>query len=57
MAKVARAFTGRDVILKMDAQYHGSNDTFEFGPSTERDRSTPVPLMEGLPANLAEVST
>jgi glutamate-1-semialdehyde 2,1-aminomutase len=54
MAKVARAFTGRDVVLKMDAQYHGSNDTFEFGPSVHGDRSAPMPLMHGLPGNLAE---
>lgn len=54
MVKVARAFTGRDVILKMDAHYHGSNDTFEFGPSPDGDRSRATPLMEGLPRNLAE---
>ncbi len=53
MVKVARAFTGRDLILKMDAQYHGSNDTFEFGPSDGADRTAAAPLMEGVARNLA----
>jgi glutamate-1-semialdehyde 2,1-aminomutase len=56
MVKVARAFTGRDLILKMDAQYHGSNDTFEFGPTAApgADRSRPSPVMDGVARNLAE---
>jgi glutamate-1-semialdehyde 2,1-aminomutase len=54
MVKVARAFTGRDVILKMDAQYHGSNDTFEFGPSAGEARERPAALMEGVARNLAD---
>ncbi len=66
MVKVARAFIGRDVILKMDATYHGSNDTFEFGPSgagdpsadgvasVAGDPSAAAPLMEGLARNLAD---
>jgi glutamate-1-semialdehyde 2,1-aminomutase len=54
MVKVARAFTGRDLILKMDAQYHGSNDTFEFGPSLGADRGRPAPIMDGIARNLAQ---
>jgi glutamate-1-semialdehyde 2,1-aminomutase len=54
MVKVARAFTGRDLILKMDAQYHGSHDTFEFGPSAQAERSRATPVMEGAPRNLAD---
>ena len=54
MVKVARAFTGRDLIMKMDAQYHGSNDTFEFGPSAQGDRTQPARLMEGVPRSLAD---
>jgi glutamate-1-semialdehyde 2,1-aminomutase len=54
MVKVARAFTGRDLIMKMDAQYHGSHDIFEFGPSTGTDRSRPTPVMEGSPRNLTD---
>lgn len=54
MVKVARAFTGRDVVLKMGASYHGSNDTFEFGPPADGDRSRATPLMDGLPGNLAD---
>ena len=53
MVKMARAFTGRDVILKMGASYHGSNDTFEFGPGDNSDPSRAAPLMEGLPRNLS----
>jgi glutamate-1-semialdehyde 2,1-aminomutase len=56
MVKVARAFTGRDLILKMGASYHGSHDIFEFGPSQSSagDGSRAAPLMEGLPRNLTE---
>jgi glutamate-1-semialdehyde 2,1-aminomutase len=54
MVKVARAFTGRDVILKMGASYHGSYDTFEFGPSRAGDPTRAEPLMEGLPRNLPD---
>jgi glutamate-1-semialdehyde 2,1-aminomutase len=55
MVKVARAFTGRDLILKMDAQYHGSNDTFEFGPSLDGGpRERAAALMEGVARNLAQ---
>ena len=53
MIKVARAFTGRDLVMKMDAAYHGCGDMFEFGPSAG-DPTRPAPLMEGLPANLAD---
>jgi len=53
MIKVARAFTRRDMIMKMDAAYHGCGDLFEFGPAPD-DPSRPVPLMDGLPANLAD---
>jgi glutamate-1-semialdehyde 2,1-aminomutase len=54
MVKVARAFTGRDVILKLDASYHGSHDIFEFGPSSGGDRSRGTPIMEGIPRNLPD---
>ena len=53
MIKVARAFTGRDLIMKMDAAYHGSGDLFEFGPSAD-DPTRAAPLMAGLPTNLAD---
>jgi glutamate-1-semialdehyde 2,1-aminomutase len=52
MVKVARAFTGRDLILKMGAAYHGSGDLFEFGPAPEDGRRA-APLMAGVPENLA----
>jgi len=53
MIKVARAFTGRELVMKMDAAYHGCGDLFEFGPSAD-DPARPEPLMAGLPANLAD---
>ena len=53
MVKVARAYTGRDLIMKMDAFYHGCGDLFEFGPSAD-DPTRPAPLMAGLPRNLAD---
>ena len=53
MIKLARAFTGRDLVMKMDASYHGCGDLFEFGPSAD-DPTRAAPLMDGLPANLAD---
>jgi len=53
MVKVARAFTGRDVIMKMDATYHGCVDLFEFGPGVAPS-SPPKAYTAGVPANLAD---
>ena len=52
MVKVARAFTGRDAVLKLDGAYHGTYDGFEFmqGPGG----GGAVPSTGGVPANLAE---
>jgi glutamate-1-semialdehyde 2,1-aminomutase len=51
MVKVARAFTGRDLVLKLGATYHGSADFLEFGPDPA-DPTHAVPTMEGVPRNL-----
>lgn len=52
MVKVARAFTGRDAVLKLDGAYHGTYDGFELmhGPGG----GGAVPSTGGVPANLAE---
>lgn len=46
--KVARAFSGRDVILKMAGAYHGSYEGTEF--SRAKDGS-PLALVAGIPGN------
>ena len=51
MLKVARAFTGRDLVLKLDGAYHGTYDAFEFA-ATQDDCVTPS--TGGVPANLSE---
>ena len=51
MLKVARAFTGRDLVLKLDGAYHGTYDGFEFA-STPDDGA--APSTGGVPANLSE---
>jgi len=51
MLKVARAFTGRDLVLKLDGAYHGTYDAFEFA-ATQDGRL--APSTGGVPANLSE---
>ncbi len=51
MLKVARAFTGRDLVLKLDGAYHGTYDGFELAAGGEGDVS---PSTGGVPANLSE---
>lgn len=51
VVKVARAFTGKDKILKMDTAYHGTYEGTEFSA----DGAIPVrPSVAGIPANAAE---
>lgn len=52
MLKVARAFTGRDLVLKLDGAYHGTYDGFEFASVPAADGMTPS--TGGVPANLSE---
>ena len=49
--KVARAFTGRDVILKMAGAYHGSYEGTEF---SRGDDGRPLALVAGIPGNERE---
>ena len=51
MLKVARAFTGRDLVLKLDGAYHGTYDGFEFAASAGSDGI--LPSTGGVPANLS----
>ncbi|MDE0439975.1 MAG: aminotransferase class III-fold pyridoxal phosphate-dependent enzyme [bacterium] len=51
MLKVARAFTGRDLVLKLDGAYHGTYDGFEFASTPDAGA---VPSTGGVPANLSE---
>ena len=51
MLKVARAFTGRDLVLKLDGAYHGTYDGFELAAAANGNVS---PSTGGVPANLAE---
>ncbi|WP_368660258.1 aspartate aminotransferase family protein [Verrucosispora sp. NA02020] len=53
MIKTARAYTGRDLVLKMDGSYHGTFDGMEINaatPGSERG----APYTAGVPANLAD---
>ncbi|MXZ67852.1 MAG: aminotransferase class III-fold pyridoxal phosphate-dependent enzyme [Acidimicrobiia bacterium] len=51
MLKVARAFTGRDLVIKLDGAYHGTYDGFELAADGDGGVS---PSTGGVPANLAE---
>ena len=51
MLKVARAFTGRDLVLKLDGAYHGTYDGVELTAAADQGV---VPSTGGVPANLAE---
>ena len=51
MLKVARAFTGRDLVLKLDGAYHGTYDGFEFTSAPAGNGM--APSTGGVPANLS----
>ena len=50
MLKVARAATGRDLVLKLDGAYHGTYDGFEFAAA---GNGGTVPSTGGVPTNLS----
>jgi len=54
--RAARAFTGRDVILKMDGGYHGTHDLAEINVTAdlETEGAPRTRLEPGVPACLAE---
>ena len=48
MMRAARAYTGRDIIVKMDGGYHGSHDFVEVSISADLDSGrTPAARVEG----------
>ena len=52
MVKVARAVTGKSLILKLQGAYHGTFDGFEFEGPTQTGAVTPS--MGGIPDNLSD---
>ena len=58
--RTARAFTGRQVVVKFEGHFHGYNDELGYSawPSPDRagaaDAPTPVPESAGMPPNPAE---
>jgi glutamate-1-semialdehyde 2,1-aminomutase len=59
-ARAARAFTGRDLILKMEGGYHGTYDDFEVSVHPDLAKAgpddAPVALLDssGLPSNTTD---
>ena len=54
MVQVARAATGKNVILKLQGAYHGTFDGLEFVRPTQQGASGATPSMGGVPSNLSE---
>jgi len=58
--RVARAFTGRDDIVKIEGSYHGHHDPVMFSvvPNSDlmggREQPASVPVSKGVPAYVAE---
>jgi glutamate-1-semialdehyde 2,1-aminomutase len=54
--RAARAFTGRDVIIKMDGGYHGGHDLAEVNilPDTETDGPPRASARAGVPASVLQ---
>jgi len=61
--RLARGFTGRERIIKMEASYHGHHDTLMVSvePHPDRmgsvDKPASVPQTEGIPASVMELAT
>ena len=47
MMRAARAFSGRDIIVKMDGGYHGSHDFVEVSVSADLEAAQPAARLEG----------
>ena len=58
--RLARAATGRDVVVKIEGSYHGHHDTVMFSvvPNADamggRDQPASVPMSRGIPKEIAE---
>jgi glutamate-1-semialdehyde 2,1-aminomutase len=61
--RLARAFTGRERLLKVEASYHGHHDALMVSVKPAPDRMGPasapasVPQSEGIPAAVVELTT
>jgi glutamate-1-semialdehyde 2,1-aminomutase len=57
--RIARAFTGREDIVKMEGSYHGHHDTVMFSvvPNSDavggRDQPSTTPMSRGIPGDVA----
>ncbi len=57
--RIARAATGRDVVVKIEGSYHGHHDTVMFSvvPNADamggRDQPASAPMSKGIPAEMA----
>ncbi len=61
-ARLARGFTGRDILLKFEGQYHGAHDYVMYsapGMDTEMMgspyRPIPIPMSSGMPGAINEL--
>lgn len=58
--RIARAATGRDVVVKIEGSYHGHHDTVMFSvvPNADamggRDQPASTPMSKGIPAAMAQ---
>jgi glutamate-1-semialdehyde 2,1-aminomutase len=58
--RIARAATGRDVVVKIEGSYHGHHDTVMFSvvPNADamggRDRPASAPMSRGIPEEMAK---
>jgi glutamate-1-semialdehyde 2,1-aminomutase len=58
--RIARAATGRDVVVKIEGSYHGHHDTVMFSvvPNADamggRDRPASAPMSKGIPEEMAK---
>src|SRR3954468_2240447 len=61
--RIARGFTGRDRLIKIEASYHGHHDALMVSvePPPDRmgpaDRPASVPQSDGIPAAIVELTT
>jgi glutamate-1-semialdehyde 2,1-aminomutase len=61
--RLARGFTGRDRLIKMEASYHGHHDSLMVSVEPHPDKMGPagspasVPQSEGIPAGTVELTT
>src|SRR5438552_2178674 len=61
--RIARGFTGRDRLIKIEASYHGHHDALMISVEPPPDRMGPAdhpasfPQSEGIPAAIVELTT